>query len=94
MGTCRMAHRIGGPCHDSRQSCGGGTAGEDAASDAAAGQRLSQAELAALLADSAAPGPDAVMDLPLPVVAALGLDRHWMVARFPHPEAFVDVTGL
>jgi HD-like signal output (HDOD) protein len=50
--------------------------------------------LAALLADSAAPGPDAVMDLPLPVVAALGLDRHWMVARFPHPEAFVDVTGL
>jgi hypothetical protein len=28
------------------------------------------------------------------VISALELDRHWMVARFPHPEAFVDVTGL
>lgn len=50
--------------------------------------------LAALLADSVTPGPDAVMDLPTPVVTALEMDRHWMVARFPRPDAFVDVTGL
>lgn len=50
--------------------------------------------LAALLSDSVTPGPDAVMDLPLPLVAALGLDRHWMVARFPSPGSFVDVAGL
>jgi HD-like signal output (HDOD) protein len=50
--------------------------------------------LAALLADCADPGPDAVADLPMAVITALDLDRHWMVARFPRPQAFVDVTAL
>ncbi len=50
--------------------------------------------LAALLADCATPNPDSVAELPMPVIAALDMDRHWMVARFPHAEAFVDTTGL
>jgi HD-like signal output (HDOD) protein len=50
--------------------------------------------LAALLADMAQPGPDSVAELPLPVIAALDIDRHWMVARFPKVESFVDVTNL
>lgn len=50
--------------------------------------------LAALLADSPSPNPDLVSDLPLPVINALDMDRHWMVARFPRAESFVDVTSL
>jgi len=50
--------------------------------------------LAALLADMPQPGPDMVAELPLPVIAALDIDRHWMVARFPRADGFVDVTGL
>ena len=50
--------------------------------------------LAALLSDCPNPSPDAVSDLPMPVIAALALDRHWMVARFPRMETFVDVTAL
>ncbi len=50
--------------------------------------------LAALLADCTNPNPDVVADLPLAVITALALDRHWMVARFPRLETFVDVTGL
>jgi HD-like signal output (HDOD) protein len=50
--------------------------------------------LAALLADCSDPGPDVVAELPKTVIAALDLDRHWMVARFPRLESFVDVTGL
>ncbi len=50
--------------------------------------------LAALLADLPKPTPDAVSDLPMAVVTALDLDRHWLVARFPHAESFVDVTSL
>ena len=50
--------------------------------------------LAALLADLPSPHPDAVSDLPLAVITALKLDRHWMVGRFPRPETLVDVTGL
>jgi HD-like signal output (HDOD) protein len=50
--------------------------------------------LAALLADVADPTPEAVSDLPLAVIAALDLDRHWMVGRFPRPDTFVDVTTL
>ena len=50
--------------------------------------------LAALLADCPSPHPDLVADLPLAVINALELDRHWMVARFPRPDAFVDVSGL
>jgi HD-like signal output (HDOD) protein len=50
--------------------------------------------LAALLADCPSPSPDVVGDLPIKVISALTLDRHWMVARFPHSEAFVDVTAL
>jgi HD-like signal output (HDOD) protein len=50
--------------------------------------------LAALLADCTNPTPDSVADLPLAVIGALELDRHWMVARFPRQESIVDVTGL
>ena len=50
--------------------------------------------LAALLADSANPSPDLVSDLPLAVITALELDRHWMVGRFPRGETLVDVSGL
>jgi HD-like signal output (HDOD) protein len=50
--------------------------------------------LAALLADSPNPDADVVSDLPVPVINALALDRHWMVARFPRAESFVDVTSL
>jgi HD-like signal output (HDOD) protein len=50
--------------------------------------------LAALLADCPDPTPDAVSDLPLPVIASLELSRHWMVARFPRADSFVDVTTL
>ena len=50
--------------------------------------------LAALLADCPNPDPDQVSELPIAVINALELDRHWMVARFPRPEVFVDVTGL
>ena len=50
--------------------------------------------LAALLADSADPHPDLVSDLPLAVINALNLDRHWMVARFPRAESLLDVTSL
>jgi HD-like signal output (HDOD) protein len=50
--------------------------------------------LAALLADCPNPSPDTVADLPSAVISALELDKHWMVARFPRTEAFVDVTGL
>ena len=50
--------------------------------------------LAALLADQPSPTPDVVSELPLPVINALQLDRHWMVARFPRADAFVDVTSL
>lgn len=50
--------------------------------------------LAALLADCPEPSPEAVSDLPLEVVTALKLDRHWMVGRFPRSETFVDMTGL
>jgi len=50
--------------------------------------------LAALLADCAMPGPDSVAELPMPVITALDIDRHWMVARFPRAETFVDTTGL
>jgi len=50
--------------------------------------------LAALLADMSVPGPDSVAELPLSVIAALNIDRHWMVARFPQADSFVDVTGL
>lgn len=50
--------------------------------------------LAALLADSPEPHPDLVSDLPLPVIASLALDRHWMVGRFPRADSFVDVTSL
>jgi HD-like signal output (HDOD) protein len=50
--------------------------------------------LAALLADNPSPTPDLVSDLPLPVIQALELDRHWMVARFPRADSFVDVTSL
>ncbi len=50
--------------------------------------------LAALLADSPEPHPDLISDLPLPVIHALKLDRHWMVARFPSNESLVDVTSL
>jgi hypothetical protein len=47
-----------------------------------------------LLADMGQPGPEAVSELPMPVIAALDIDRHWMVARFPKVESFVDVTDL
>jgi|CXWL01.1.fsa_nt_gi HD-like signal output (HDOD) protein len=50
--------------------------------------------LAARLADYPQPGPDAVGELPLAVIAALGLDRHWMVSRFPSLDKLVDVTDL
>jgi hypothetical protein len=50
--------------------------------------------LAALLADCPNPNPDVVADLPVAVINALELNRHWMVARFPHADAFVDVSGL
>jgi len=50
--------------------------------------------LAALLADNPNPSPDAVSDLPLAVITALDIDRHWMVGRFPRAETFVDVTSL
>lgn len=50
--------------------------------------------LAALLADSPNPNPDLVSDLPLPVIVALKLDRHWMVGRFPQADSIVDVTSL
>lgn len=50
--------------------------------------------LAALLADDPSPTPDLVGELPLPVIQALELDRHWMVARFPRADSFVDVTEL
>jgi HD-like signal output (HDOD) protein len=50
--------------------------------------------LAAMLADSPEPHPDLISDLPMAVINALDLDRHWMVARFPRAESFVDVTGL
>jgi hypothetical protein len=50
--------------------------------------------LAALLADCSNPHPDVVADLPMAVISALELDRHWMVARFPRLDAFVDVTAL
>ena len=50
--------------------------------------------LAALLADDPSPTPDLVSELPLPVIQALDLDRHWMVARFPRADSFVDVTDL
>lgn len=50
--------------------------------------------LAALLADDPSPTPDLVSELPLPVIQALALDRHWMVARFPRADSFVDVTDL
>lgn len=50
--------------------------------------------LAALLADSPNPNPDLVSELPLPVIVALKLDRHWMVGRFPQAESIVDVTSL
>jgi HD-like signal output (HDOD) protein len=50
--------------------------------------------LAALLADDPDPKPDVVSGLPLAVITALALDRHWMVARFPRAEVFVDVTSL
>lgn len=50
--------------------------------------------LAALLADDPNPTPDLVSELPMPVITALALDRHWMVGRFPRAENFVDVTGL
>ena len=50
--------------------------------------------LAALLADDTSPTPDLVSELPLPVIQALELDRHWMVARFPKADSFVDVTSL
>jgi len=50
--------------------------------------------LAALLADDPSPTPDLVSELPLPVIQALELDRHWMVARFPRADSFVDVTSL
>jgi HD-like signal output (HDOD) protein len=50
--------------------------------------------LAALLADCPNPDPELVADLPIPVITALELNRHWMVARFPRVETFVDVTGL
>jgi HD-like signal output (HDOD) protein len=50
--------------------------------------------LAALLADNANPHPDLVSELPVPVINALSLDRHWMVARFPRADTFVDTTSL
>jgi HD-like signal output (HDOD) protein len=50
--------------------------------------------LAALLADNPNPSPDLVSELPMPVITALELDRHWMVGRFPRAENFVDVTSL
>lgn len=50
--------------------------------------------LAALLADCADPSPDEVGELPLPVLAALKIDRQWMVDRFPSLEKLVDVTAL
>ncbi len=50
--------------------------------------------LAALLADNPQAGPDAIGDLPMPVITVLELSRHWMVGRFPRPETFVDVTSL
>ena len=50
--------------------------------------------LAALLADMPVQGPDTVAELPMPVLMALDIDRHWMVARFPRTDVFVDVTGL
>jgi hypothetical protein len=46
------------------------------------------------LADCPSPHPDLVADLPIVVINALELDRHWMVARFPRLDAFVDVSGL
>lgn len=50
--------------------------------------------LAALLADMPDPNPDLVSNLPLAVITALEMDRHWMVARFPRVDSFVDVTDL
>jgi HD-like signal output (HDOD) protein len=50
--------------------------------------------LAALLADCKDPRPDVVSDLPLEVITALDINRHWMVGRFPKAEDFVDTTGL
>jgi len=50
--------------------------------------------LAALLADSPQPSPDVVADLPLDLIAALQLDRHWMVGQFPRVESFVDTSDL
>ncbi len=50
--------------------------------------------LAALLADDPNPTHDLVVELPLPVITALNLDRIWMVARFPSADTFVDVTNL
>lgn len=50
--------------------------------------------LAALLADCSDPSPDAVGELPLPVLATLRIDRQWMVDRFPSLEKLVDVTAL
>jgi HD-like signal output (HDOD) protein len=50
--------------------------------------------LAARLADCPNPNPDVISDLPMAVINALALDRHWLVARFPRLESFVDVTDL
>ena len=50
--------------------------------------------LAALLADCPNPSPETISDLPLAVINALKLDQHWLVARLPRLESFVDVTGL
>lgn len=50
--------------------------------------------LAALLADHPDPSADVVADLPLDLVGALEINRHWMVSQFPRVESFVDTSDL
>ncbi len=49
--------------------------------------------LAGRLADASAAGPDAIDELPVPVMSALALKYGWMKADFPDPGAFVDFSS-
>ena len=48
--------------------------------------------LAGLLADTPNAGPENVADLPTDVLAALGLDKDWMVDHFPSNADFIDAS--
>ena len=50
--------------------------------------------LSMLLADMPAGGPEMLDELPEEVVHALQLNKEWMVAKFPAPDSFVDISNL